>query len=99
MALSELRRARGRSAKAIQDDQYKLIRARNAGVERVMLFDLAADPLEKNEISGAMPGKTQELTEALETILSAVQQQALRASRSEMDDETREVLRSLGYVD
>jgi arylsulfatase A-like enzyme len=99
MALSELRRARGRSARALQDDQFKLILAKRPDRERLMLFDLVSDPGETRDISETMPGKTQQMLEALETIVSAIQEQALQGSRATLDNETLEALKSLGYVD
>jgi arylsulfatase A-like enzyme len=99
MALSELKRARGRSARAIQDNQFKLIISKKRDSERVMLFDLVADPAELNDRSKAMPGRTQQMLEALETVVAAVRGRALEGSQTSMDDETRDALRSLGYVD
>jgi arylsulfatase A-like enzyme len=76
----------------------KLIHAVSGGREHVMLFDLATDPLEANDLSAERP----EARNALAAWATDIQTQALsRRKASEertIDEGTLETLRALGYI-
>jgi arylsulfatase A-like enzyme len=100
LSLSELRKQRGYDVRAIQDERYKLVVARKGQRERFMLFDLDIDPLEKRDISEEKPQKVSEMFSAMEEIIAGAKIAGVRSDAPvAIDEETRDMLRSLGYVD
>jgi arylsulfatase A-like enzyme len=96
-AFAHLARRRGEWESALHTD-HKLIRTRAAadGAERVRLYDLAADPLERRDLAARDPVWRGYL-------LSQLAHQRARPRREEapaaaMDPELRERLRALGYL-
>jgi arylsulfatase A-like enzyme len=65
------------------------------------LFDLDSDPAERRNLAAELPGRAEAMRKAAEALRSHV---AIRASEApdvetELDEETREALRSLGYLE
>ena len=78
-------------------DGYRLV----AGKDRSELFNLAADPLELNDISAAEGHRVEVLTRHLEAWGKLVAVRSLdpeRRSGETLDDATLDQLKSLGYV-
>lgn len=81
--------------RAVISGRFKLIEERRTGALR--LFDLAADPGESRDLAD----ERAEVVRVLRRQLSVFDQAAagaLPATPDEMDEETRAILRSLGYV-
>ncbi|MDX1503879.1 MAG: sulfatase-like hydrolase/transferase, partial [Thermoanaerobaculia bacterium] len=80
---------------ALRTDRHKLVWKGEAGVE---LYDLAADPAELDDLSAAQPRVRDELLRGLELWREAVRSaEPAELYRSE-DEEAREWLRTLGYI-
>ena len=70
-------------------------------LERRLLFDLSADPLEQTNLLDAskLSAKTAELADALdETLRGLVATEPGRVEKVELDEQAIERLRALGYV-
>jgi choline-sulfatase len=76
--------------RSIRDGRYKLIRA-----PRPELYDVAADPAETRDLAAAEPATVARLQGALDALLARAGE---GESRREVDPETAERLRALGYV-
>jgi arylsulfatase A-like enzyme len=83
--------------RSVRRADWKLILIPHGTGEQIELFDLAEDPLERNELSAQFPGKAAELRGSLLEWMASPRTRPDEGP--EMDDETRERLRSLGYVD
>jgi len=59
-----------------------------------LLYDIMADPLETHDIAGENP----ELVEYLESVVTLMSEGEQPSEAFEMDPETEEMLRSLGYL-
>lgn len=85
-------RAFDRSIRAVQGPRFKYIRASD-GERR--LYDVSADPLEQQDLFGRHP----EIQAHLDRILTRFHDSSVDLSTSvELDEEQREALRSLGYI-
>ena len=62
------------------------------------LFDLSADPGELTDISSQQPERTRQLATELERYLSEFDRKSRGAAAPELDDEDKEAVRTLGYV-
>jgi arylsulfatase A-like enzyme len=62
------------------------------------LYDLAADPTERDNIAARDPGSLRRLIGRLESWMRSMEEQRVDTSDAEYDDETLERLRGLGYV-
>jgi arylsulfatase A-like enzyme len=83
---------------ALRVGSEKLIHVSSRGRERVMLFDLATDPGEMNDLSAERP----EARNALVAQATDIQRQAASRRRvtkkRTLDEATKETLRALGYI-
>jgi arylsulfatase A-like enzyme len=71
----------------------------NHDVKSFELYDLAADPDEQTDLSNDNPELTRRLRDQAMEWLKACRENAYQAEEAgELDDETREQLRALGYV-
>ncbi len=77
---------------SIQDGRYKFIRA-----PQRELYDLAADPMEANNLALQDSPRADAMEAALERLLSEVSAATERAPKA-IDPETEEKLRALGYL-
>ena len=76
----------------------KLIEVEHQGETRWMLFDLASDPLEQNDLSAERAARVEEMRNALMILrMNAEAYQAEDVERVEIDRETAEHLNELGY--
>jgi arylsulfatase A-like enzyme len=83
---------------AVRTARYKLITAKTAGAAEI--YDLAADPGEVHNIVGRQPAVDEELSALAAAYWEmAAPSAAPTASTRPLDEETRERLRALGYVD
>ncbi|MBW2541914.1 MAG: sulfatase [Deltaproteobacteria bacterium] len=82
------------SRDAIYLEPYKLIEIEGEG--GVELYDLAADPNEQNDLAVERPDLVRKLSRALEIVKQAAQPHFDR-SPADLDEQTRERLRALGY--
>ena len=76
--------------RAIRSGRHKLIRA-----PRPELFDIAADPAESRDLAASDPQMVARLSAELDDLLAAAGE---TNSRRDVDSETADRLRSLGYV-
>jgi len=86
--------------RSIVDWPDKLILVVEPGLK--MLFDLSADPGERKDLAAERPERVDELMERLDSVIESNQRRAgMREDRPqvEIDAETVESLRSLGYVE
>ncbi|MBI4720439.1 MAG: sulfatase [Chitinivibrionia bacterium] len=77
---------------------WKLVRRGDPDAPADMLFDLAADPLERNDLSLVLPDTLAMLRSALERTIRAHEELRLGSSNAAADPRLLERLRSLGYV-
>jgi hypothetical protein len=91
----------------LSDEQKSMIRGRwkivtgMAGGSGAELYDLAVDPDERENVISENREKSQDMLDALGIWLTVARRQASALGREsiEYDDETRQVLESLGYLD
>jgi len=93
----------GRSREALRHHDRKLIRNRRPpnGPGEFELYDLAADPHEKNDLAPARPPVLAELRRNLASVSAQVLAQAAASERvplAALDRETLDALRALGYI-
>lgn len=82
---------------SVRTPRFKLIRGRGG---RFLLFDLEADPSERRNLSAQRPDLAAELNAELEAWrLARPRLSADAESSTELDPDTEERLRSLGYLD
>ncbi len=80
---------------SIRAGQWKLIESQGRG--STSLFDLEHDPAESVDLAASRP----EISDSMRTQLDALNRRpilAKPADRNDLDDDTREALRSLGYL-
>jgi len=80
---------------SVRDERYKLIRYPTAGDPIFELFDLDRDPGERRNLAAKKPRKVERLAARLDEY--AGERDA--PDPPELDEEAREKLRSLGYID
>ncbi len=88
----------GVNAEALIREGYKLILDHARG--RTMLFQLADDPGERNDLAGRQPGRVREMSRALEThreVNLKLRGSVPQMEASELDEEMAERLQALGY--
>ncbi|HZR84637.1 MAG TPA: sulfatase-like hydrolase/transferase [Candidatus Binatia bacterium] len=85
---------------ALREGSWKLIRLASHGAGSIdLLFDLSADPGERETRSGAEPDRLAAMRSRLEAMRSSMAPTAPLASRPvELDEESRRRLEALGYV-
>ncbi len=82
---------------ALRAPPFKLIRYPGVDGEIYQLFDLSSDPLEKNDLSGERPDLLEELIAELAIWREEVRADSL-GEAPQLSPETKEALRSLGYM-
>jgi arylsulfatase A-like enzyme len=95
--------ALGRNAEplsAVWHERWKLIRRQAKAGVREWLFDLEADPAEQRNLVSARPAESERLRKALEAHARVSEEirVLLGSSEAELDPETLEALKSLGYA-
>jgi arylsulfatase A-like enzyme len=81
---------------SIRDGRWKLIKAHLH--DRVMLYDLASDPGERNECSDEYPEQRMRLERELDRIDARVKSNAPSAAAAGPDADQRRKLKALGYL-
>lgn len=89
-------RFRGANQVALVDPPYKLIVDRR--LRRRLLFDLARDAGERENLAAAQPERVRALEAELRERLAQAKGAAPRAPAARVEPETAEALRALGYV-
>lgn len=86
---------------SVRTSRFKLILDQRPGAEEPLrLYDLRADPEERQNLADARPRMVEELRSGLEAWLGRLEELGqLEASDADLDAERLEELRSLGYVD
>ncbi|MAG69997.1 MAG: hypothetical protein CL471_06860 [Acidobacteria bacterium] len=84
----------GAERQAVVSWPYKM--TRRSDTDEVQLFDLSADAGERHDLASARPEDVERLHDVLQTALAAAS--GGTAAEVDLDDETLEALRSLGYV-
>ena len=85
-------------AQAVRAEGFKLIRVKVQSKQARMLFDLTSDPKERSPIDPDQHPMGPRLSRMLESFQSQARRRAVRPERVEVDQGTRDRLRSLGYV-
>jgi hypothetical protein len=86
------------SARSLRGGGFKLVVARSGGEESVLLFDLAGDPGEREDLSQTLPDVTESMLARLERLRADASSRELSAGTRALDPETEEKLRALGYI-
>ena len=91
---------RGRQM-SLRTNRFKYLRIDEKGLIREELFDLERDPGEVNDLSGSHPEQTAAMRQEMEDRFKALMRVrfAGRAQKRDLDSETIERLKSLGYVE
>jgi arylsulfatase A-like enzyme len=84
--------------RALRVGDEKLIDALSGGRERVMLFDLATDPLEREDLSAERPDERNALTAWATDIQARALSKKKASEQKTIDEGTKETLRALGYI-
>jgi len=85
-------------ARALIDGDFKVIHARHDQDERTLLYDLAQDPAERNDLARAMPDRTQEMVSRMNDLQRELAAKQKQSALRPIDTGTLERLKSLGYV-
>jgi arylsulfatase A-like enzyme len=80
----------------LRDGSWKLIHDWTR--EKVMLFDLAADPGERNDLSASRPDVADPLRAALDAWVVEQRKRDTGAARRKLDADERRMLQALGYA-
>lgn len=88
----------GHCARALRDGPEKVIYAEKGGDERLLLFDLEWDPGEAENLTEREGGRARALLTRLEEFHRAAAERAAAGYTVTIDEETRERLKALGYV-
>ena len=83
--------------KAVIVDRFKLIRDDETG--RVEVYDLEADPAEREDLSATRPQLVERLLSVLRSTLEHTAKGAVEGGVRKLSEEEVEQLRSLGYLD
>jgi arylsulfatase A-like enzyme len=95
----------GRDLWSVRTDRWKLILDRKS--DEPKLFDLSSDPDESHDLSGDHPDRVRELRKLIagrierdqgRSVIVRKPEDSEGISEGELSDETRDVLRSLGYI-
>jgi len=86
------------SARSLRAGGFKLVLARSGGEESVLLFDLARDPGELQDLSQTLPDVTESMLSRLERLRADASSRELSTDIRALDPETEEKLRGLGYI-
>jgi arylsulfatase A-like enzyme len=88
----------GRFANALRIGTEKVMFCQRATDRQLFLFDLAADPGERQNLAGTAPAQAARAEAQLQEFQQSVAREAPAEVRITIDDATRERLRALGYV-
>ena len=75
---------------------YKLLSSSDG---KRMLFNLADDPEELNDLASSQPDRLSAMSSVLERFLAQLPEARMDGARAEVDEETRRALESLGYLE
>jgi arylsulfatase A-like enzyme len=85
-------------ARAIRENQYKLIYGYHEGKEKKLLFDLEADPLERDNLYEKEPETAAALFNKLERQHRLHVKNKIEIEKADLDNATIRELKSLGYL-
>ena len=87
----------GNSGNALRHDGFKLIEDSDSGI--IQFFDINSDPDEKNDLSNSNQERASIMRNELHLILDKLQTTGNADEALSLDDEQRQQLRALGYLD
>jgi len=85
-------------ARALIDGQFKIIYVRHDQNERSMVFDLSQDPDERNDLATSRPEVAEELLSRMNDLHRELVAKQKQTSVRQIDTQTMQRLKSLGYV-
>jgi len=85
-----------RGLRSLHDGKWKLIVGTDGRNE---LYDLEADPLERNDLVTQLPAQAQAMQARLQALLDDMPKVGDAEAAGELDAETRDQLRALGYIE
>jgi arylsulfatase A-like enzyme len=88
----------GKSTRTLRADNMKVIYACSEDEERVMLFDLRADPVERLDLARSRPVECAELRTCLEAMYDSICARKMDRCEHRIDEATEETLKALGYL-
>ncbi|MFO8055913.1 MAG: sulfatase [bacterium] len=89
----------GAIKEAVIYDGYKLVKSWKRGKVKTELFDLEADPREKNNLAKDRPNMVKKMSPLLEDMLKKRDRYIQKAKESRISDKNKDVLKALGYLD
>jgi arylsulfatase A-like enzyme len=92
----------GNLLEATRTEQWKLIKANRGnrrGLDPLELYDLKNDPLERRSIVDAEPNMVKRLQGVMDDVGRHAAEAAVEEETRELDAETRDQLRALGYME
>ena len=84
------------SWRALYQDDWKLMRSSQGSQ---MLFDLSSDPAESANVLAEHPDRARRMNERLDRYFSSLPPPGPEPPPRELDAETREALRAVGYLE
>jgi len=88
----------GHFARSLIEGTEKVIFSQRGWEKSVLLFDLASDPGEMNDLAVGDPASADELLATLEEFHAIAAEKAASGYTIAIDDQTRERLKALGYI-
>ena len=85
--------------RSLRTERLKLIHCETMSNEHVVLYDMLADPGEYDDLSEDDPHAREALLTELRAVWAGAEQQSGERQAVELDPETEETLRALGYID
>ncbi len=92
----------GNVLRSLRGDQWKIIEANEGnprGLAPTEVFDLSADPGEQKNVAADDKARTDKLKDSLQKASTGALENAVERDQHELDESSRERLKSLGYIE